>query len=263
MGSTNRWEMIKPALELRSHIEELAAREAARRVGAGADVKPLLGCFDQLRAATERGSRKRFVETDRRLHELIARIANVPGLLEAWRCAFAAVNAFRVDTIDRCWPDLSALLDAHRGLVETISKGDEVGAAQAGATHCDSVWYRLHYSNEIHDVGDDALARTMAYVAFHLNERLRLTSLARRVAGCSPGHLARRFRDEQGLSFTDYVMELRLQRAAELLRETADPIRMIAAHVGYQDPSRFSAHFRRRFGRAPRNFRAGVALGHS
>ncbi|NUQ61515.1 MAG: helix-turn-helix transcriptional regulator [Pirellulales bacterium] len=71
----------------------------------------------------------------------------------------------------------------------------------------------------------------------------------------SPGHLARLFRRERGMSFGDYLRELRLRKAAELLSRTAAPVQRIAARVGYKDPSRFASHFRRRFGLTPREFR--------
>ncbi len=65
------------------------------------------------------------------------------------------------------------------------------------------------------------------------------------------GHLSRLFRERYGVSFSKYLRELRMRKAAKLLSDTMLPIRRVAAIVGYQDPSRFAQHFRRRFQALP------------
>ena len=67
--------------------------------------------------------------------------------------------------------------------------------------------------------------------------------------------MARLFRDETGLSFSDYLIELRLQKAADLLQRSPLTIGQVAERVGYDDPSRFTIHFRRRFNQTPGTFR--------
>jgi transcriptional regulator GlxA family with amidase domain len=50
-------------------------------------------------------------------------------------------------------------------------------------------------------------------------------------------------------------MNLRLQRARELLEITDLPMSEIAAHVGYDDPSYLARLFRRHFGTTPVSYR--------
>jgi AraC-like DNA-binding protein len=119
----------------------------------------------------------------------------------------------------------------------------------------DAVWYRLAESTADASLPDDPLARACTYLAFHLHESVRLSFLAEYVAKISPGHLARLFREQHNVSFTGYLRELRMQKAADLVRRTLLPVQRIAARVGYDDPSRFATHFRRRFGLTPRDFR--------
>jgi two-component system response regulator YesN len=84
---------------------------------------------------------------------------------------------------------------------------------------------------------------------------LTLQGLSENIAHLSSGHLARLFRTKKGKSFTDYLREVRLGKAAELLRQTSFSIGNIASLVGYGDVSNFSQQFRRFFGISPTEYR--------
>jgi AraC-like DNA-binding protein len=65
---------------------------------------------------------------------------------------------------------------------------------------------------------------------------------------------------ETGLSFTERVLELRLQKARTMLADQRnDRVRVndIALRSGFRDPSYFHRCFRRRFGASPAQFRGG------
>ncbi len=76
-----------------------------------------------------------------------------------------------------------------------------------------------------------------------------------RAVGLSPRQLERLFRRHLGQTPAAYAAGLRLERARTLLHETAMPITAVAAACGYATPSRFSAAYRGRFGRLPRDER--------
>ena len=65
-------------------------------------------------------------------------------------------------------------------------------------------------------------------------------------------HLARLFNTAFGESPVAYHRRLRLERGAELLRDTDAPLSVIAERVGYADQTAFSHAFRRHFGHSPR-----------
>lgn len=65
------------------------------------------------------------------------------------------------------------------------------------------------------------------------------------------------FRSVYGAPVATYMREYRLQKAVELLRNTAIPISDVGAEVGYESPSKFSAAFRKQYGKAPRELRYG------
>ncbi len=76
-----------------------------------------------------------------------------------------------------------------------------------------------------------------------------------RAVGLSSRQLERLFRRHLGQTPAAYAAGLRLDRARILLRDTAMAVTAVAAACGYATPSRFSAAYRGRFGRLPRDER--------
>ena len=72
----------------------------------------------------------------------------------------------------------------------------------------------------------------------------------------SPAYFSTLFKRETQKSFTAYVTEVRMERAARLLRETDEKTYLIAQRTGYADPNYFSFVFKRHFGMPPSKFRA-------
>jgi AraC-like DNA-binding protein len=75
------------------------------------------------------------------------------------------------------------------------------------------------------------------------------------LAGCTPRHFSRIFRELIGMSFRDKHSELRLSRACELLATTNFKILDVALESGYQSLSLFNLMFVRRFGASPGKWR--------
>lgn len=66
------------------------------------------------------------------------------------------------------------------------------------------------------------------------------------------------FRQEMGITFTEYVTKKRMDKAKQLLRQTERPSGDIASEVGFKDPHYFSFVFKKTQGCTPREYRAGV-----
>lgn len=69
-------------------------------------------------------------------------------------------------------------------------------------------------------------------------------------------YLARVFRQTIGISPQKYIIELRLQRASEMLRHNNFSVSDIAAAVGYKSPYYFSLEFKKKFGVPPSQYAA-------
>jgi AraC-like DNA-binding protein len=92
------------------------------------------------------------------------------------------------------------------------------------------------------------------YINDHMHEKLSATALARR-CGMNRYQFSRAFRSEQGVTFREYVLSVRLERAEQMLSHTDAPVTEIAFCAGFQDLSHFASLFRRRTGCSPREFR--------
>jgi AraC family transcriptional regulator len=100
----------------------------------------------------------------------------------------------------------------------------------------------------------ERINRVLGYIAGRLDAQLPLDELAE-VACFSPYHFHRIFRGMVGEPVKEHVRRLRLERAAERLRDTGDPITTIAFDAGYQTHESFTRAFRAMFGEAPSSFR--------
>lgn len=71
----------------------------------------------------------------------------------------------------------------------------------------------------------------------------------------SPAYFSTVFKKETGQSYVNYLTEMRLNKAVELLNETDDKTYMIAEKVGYQEQNYFSYVFKKRYGVSPTKYR--------
>ena len=94
-----------------------------------------------------------------------------------------------------------------------------------------------------------------AWVQEHAHEEVRMTEAAR-VAGVSPLHFCKIFRQHTGLRFTEYVQRVRVRRARGFLVEEKRKIAEIAMACGCGSVSQFNRVFRRHTRQTPRAFQA-------
>ena len=88
----------------------------------------------------------------------------------------------------------------------------------------------------------------------HPEQRPTIEELARRCL-MNPTTLKAVFKAVYGDSLASHMKEHRMEKAAELLRRGEQSISEIAAAVGYDSPSRFSAAFRERYHMLPTEYR--------
>ena len=81
-----------------------------------------------------------------------------------------------------------------------------------------------------------------------------MPDLAARV-GLSASGLEHLFKRHALMSIRDYVLSLRLMRAAYLLARTDERISQICYAVGFRDASNFNHVFKRSFGMSPKEYR--------
>ena len=103
-------------------------------------------------------------------------------------------------------------------------------------------------------LGDPQLSGVLEQMIDDPGRRFTLDLLADS-ASMSRSSFAQRFKESFGRSPMDFLKELRLQRAAQLLQTTSRPIKSIADQVGFESRSHFSRSFADFFGTTPADFR--------
>ena len=83
---------------------------------------------------------------------------------------------------------------------------------------------------------------------------LNLNDVARRIA-TSRRQLQRIYHEIGGTTFRDQLTGVRMERAADLLRQNHSTVREIANSVGYRQPAQFAKAFRAHHGSSPSEFR--------
>lgn len=77
-----------------------------------------------------------------------------------------------------------------------------------------------------------------------------------RQLGYSVPYLSKKFSQEVGVGFTEYLQNVRLEHACRLLETTDMKVSRIATEVGYENLKHFNALFKRKLSLTPREFRA-------
>jgi transcriptional regulator GlxA family with amidase domain len=95
----------------------------------------------------------------------------------------------------------------------------------------------------------------LAIVEREYKDNISLDDVARRIAA-SRRQLQRAFREAGDTSFRTELQRVRMQKAADLLRNGDLPVNQVASAVGYRQPAQFAKAFRRHHGTPPSAYRA-------
>jgi AraC-like DNA-binding protein len=103
----------------------------------------------------------------------------------------------------------------------------------------------------LHALGKElaAVKRAKEYLTGNFNTKISLETLAK-IAYLSPFHLLRAFRKTVGLPPHEYLINLRIERAKQLLAQ-GRALAEVAHETGFCDQSHFNRHFKRIIGLPP------------
>ena len=100
--------------------------------------------------------------------------------------------------------------------------------------------------------------RVLSWLHAHYDRPLRLAKL-REIAHLTASQLQRVFKRSTRMSISQYVTQLRIGRACQLLVQTDRPLAHIAVECGFSDAAHFSRQFRAARGMPPSRFRNSFA----
>jgi AraC-like DNA-binding protein len=116
------------------------------------------------------------------------------------------------------------------------------------------------YRRELVDHGTfRLLCAARDWIAENSSSRIGLAQAAE-YAGFSPFHFQRLFTRAFGESPHEFLTRIRIERAQQILRTSADPVTEICFDLGYESLGSFSTLFRREVGVPPSAYRRAFSM---
>ena len=115
-------------------------------------------------------------------------------------------------------------------------------------------------SNVVQDISGQSyndrsgIKRVIDYMQENLNRGFSFSDISK-VANYSPYYFIRIFKSETGKSPYEYLLELRMQKAKDLLEDNNHTITEICFMCGFNNPSHFTLSFKKRSGVTPTAYR--------
>ena len=109
-------------------------------------------------------------------------------------------------------------------------------------------------STDIMAIEDQAVVEALRFLREHCCERINVDDVVKEVP-LSRSVLERRFRKIVGRSINSEIVRLRINRAVELLTETALELKVVAQKAGFGTQSYMNAVFQAKVGKTPGSFR--------
>lgn len=180
--------------------------------------------------------------------------------IEEDRAAFQDIAALTAKLLAQAREVIRALhaVDQPQLIIGKLNTNETVALLAVNATF--NVWIArflhmmLGHMADIPQEIDPRISRLCAYMQANLDRRLTMSDLAQYVY-VSESHLRLLFRKTMGISPSDYLCQLRLQRVKELLANTASPLKEIAERSGFQTLNHFSRMFKKYESMSPTEYR--------
>ena len=134
------------------------------------------------------------------------------------------------------------LIDQRRKLREKFSRLIEIKPGESTTSSMDEVF----------------LERLLTIFESHFSESDFSTENFAREVGMSRNHLNRKLKALTDLSTHEFLLNLRLKRAAQLLKKRAGTVSEIAYTIGFNNPSKFARAFKIQYGCSPSAFSANL-----
>ena len=105
----------------------------------------------------------------------------------------------------------------------------------------------------------NTIQHIVAFLNEHISEEIGHEAIAQKYR-MHPGYLSRLFKQEMGETLSEYLMRIKTERAALLLKDGQHKVSEIAGMVGYNASSYFSIMFKKNTGYSPREYTQKVSL---
>lgn len=206
--------------------------------------------FDELLFFIESGNVERVVEY---VNKLFDRFASDPSITLSeikYTCEYIVLEIrkmlyhyFQVRGNTKTSTSFGQFLDAYYDMASLRRYMTEVlpGIAQLLNEHTD------YSSNNI-------ISNIKTYIHKNINKTLTLDKISS-LFFINPSYCSHLFKEKTGINFVDYVNNVRIERAKELLKTTDDKVFKIANNLGFENTKYFFRLFKKVTGLTPEEFR--------
>jgi len=138
---------------------------------------------------------------------------------------------------------------------ELISLADSLQHAALIEAHCIGVYEKAARYAQSRQPSSQAIDGMLEYINAHLAEA-NLTAIADRF-DMNANYVSQYFKKHRGVTFTDYINGLRIEKAKELLVSTGATANEIGQTVGFNNANAFIRMFKKLEGTTPNEYRKG------
>lgn len=115
-------------------------------------------------------------------------------------------------------------------------------------------WTNLYSEKEKQKKYPDSILNALSYINNHLSENLKLENICDRIGYCKR-QLQNLFIKHLGISPRQYIIKERIKRACSFLKNTNEPIEIIAELLGFSSASHFMTSFKQMMNMTPTEYR--------
>lgn len=101
---------------------------------------------------------------------------------------------------------------------------------------------------------NDIVERAKEYIREKYNRDISLDEVSKEV-NISPYYFSKVFKEKAGENFIDYLTNIRMDKAKELLSQSDKSVKEVCNEVGYADPNYFSRMFKKKTGKTPTEYK--------
>lgn len=107
---------------------------------------------------------------------------------------------------------------------------------------------------------DKKMKKVKSFIEENFARSISLEDAAEHI-GISPYYLSKLFKEQFSINFIDYITQLRMEKAKDLMKNPDTSLKEICYNVGYKDPNYFSRVFKKTTGFSPSKYRRRIQIG--
>ncbi len=160
--------------------------------------------------------------------------------------------SFSRKTIERVMPRLKKLgqKEGFESVLELMSILHELSVSPDSRTLSENVAYKT----DMIFTDSRRVEKVVEFINEHFSRTVRLAEAAELVDMAETA-FSRFFKAKTGITFVDYLNDIRIGHASRMLIDTTDPIAQVAAECGFTSITNFNRIFKKRKGIVPKDFR--------